>query len=109
MSIPRTIDPVLVIALLIGLVGSGNARADVARGAALAEQWCSQCHGIRPNAPSANPKAPNFSAIAAEPSATEYSLRIFLRTPHETMPNFILKSDDIDDLVAYLRSLKTKD
>ena len=31
--------------------------------------------------------APSFSQIAAEPSATEMSLRVFLRTPHPTMPN----------------------
>ena len=47
-----------------------------------------------------------FSAIAAEPSATQYALRTFLRVPHPTMPNFILKPDDIDDIVAHITSLK---
>jgi len=46
--------------------------------------------------------------IAAEPSATEYSLRVFLRTPHPTMPNFVLNTDDIEDLASYIASLKTR-
>jgi cytochrome c len=82
------------------------AKADAARGQILSQQWCSQCHGVRPNQLSANPKAPTFSAIALEPSATEYSLRTFLRTPHQTMPNFIINPDDIDAIVGYIRSLK---
>ena len=84
----------------------GCARADAARGAGLAERWCAQCHGVLPNQPSAAPKVPSFSEIAAEPSATEPSLRVFLRTPHPSMPNFILQPDDIDDLVDYILSMK---
>ena len=85
---------------------TGEARADAARGLALAEQWCSQCHGVRPNAASLTQAIPSFPQIAAEPSATEPSLRVFLRTPHPSMPNFILQQDDIDDLVSYILSMK---
>jgi mono/diheme cytochrome c family protein len=86
------------------LAAPEDAKADAARGQGLAEQWCSQCHGVRPS--QANSEAPSFSAIAAEPSASQYALRTFLSVPHPTMPNFILKPDDIDDIVGYITSLK---
>lgn len=105
MSTPRLIFAPVVVAIFV-LAGPEDAKADAARGQGLAEQWCSQCHGVRPNQSSANPDAPSFSAIAAEPSATQYALRTFLRVPHPTMPNFILKPDDIDDVVGYITSLK---
>ena len=93
---------------LAALARANEASADAARGRLLAERSCAQCHALEPGQASANPKAPAFSAIAEEPSATEYSLRIFLQTTHQTMPNFILVPDDIEDLVGYIRSLKTR-
>jgi hypothetical protein len=88
------------------LPATEEAQADVSRGQILSQQWCSQYHGVRPNQSSANPDAPSFSAIALEPSATEYPLRTFLRVPHKTMPNFVIKTEDIDDIVDYIASLK---
>lgn len=88
------------------VAGAGDVKADVARGQVLSEQACSQCHGVHLNGASANPKAPTFSVIAADPSVTEYSLHVFLRTPHWTMPDIKLSPDDIDDIVSYLVSLK---
>jgi cytochrome c len=108
MNKPTTICAILLGIGLIVLDGAGNAKADTARGLVLAEQWCSQCHGVRPNEASANPKSPTFPAIAAEPSMTETALRVFLRTPHSTMPNIMLKPDDTDDIVDYLLSLKPR-
>ena len=106
MGMPRTALALSSLAALLVLAGRADAQADAGRGQALAQQWCSQCHGIRPSEPSANSDAPTFSAIAAEPSATPYALRTFLRVPHPTMPNFIIKPDDIDDIVGYITSLK---
>ena len=108
MSRRRTICSFLFVMGLMVLYGASNARADAARGLVLAGQWCSQCHGVRPNEGSANPKAPTFQAIAAETSVTEISLRVFLRTPHSTMPNLMLQPDDTDDIVDYLLSLKPR-
>ena len=108
MSSLRTIGAFLVGVGLIVLAAPGNANADAARGGLLSEQSCSQCHGVRPDQASTNPKAPTFSVIAAEPSVTAISLRVFLRTPHATMPNIMLKPDDTDDIIDYLLSLKPR-
>lgn len=106
MSTPRMVSGLAVAALLV-LSATEGAKGAASRGQTLSQLWCAQCHGGGPNQLSANPDAPSFSAIADEPSATEYSLRIFLRVPHPTMPSFILKPDDIDDLVEYIIPLKS--
>jgi mono/diheme cytochrome c family protein len=80
--------------------------ADAARGRALAEQVCAQCHGIGPEDASPDPDAPPFAEIAAERSVTEYSLRVFFRTSHRKMPNFILEPDETDDVIRYILSLR---
>jgi len=106
MRMPRIVCVLLTATVFLLVARRGAAIADAARGQALAEQWCSQCHGVRPGQSSTNSEAPTFSAIAAERSATEFALRTSLRVPHPTMPNFILKPDDIDDIVGYITSMK---
>ena len=95
-----------LVPVLILFTYTSETNANPYRGRILAQQWCAQCHGIPPNELSADANAPSFAAIARETSATEYALRVFLRTPHPTMPNFVLKPDDIDDLVSYIVSLR---
>src|SRR4051794_11664731 len=85
MGIRNRIGATAGIVLVAAIAGTSQAKADAARGRALAEQWCSQCHYVRPNASSLMPEIPSFSEIAAEPSITESSLHVFLRTSHPTM------------------------
>src|SRR5512135_557964 len=75
--------------LALALSVAGPVRADASAGESLAEHWCSQCHAVKRNQASPNPKAPSFPVAAAQPSITEYTLRVFLRTEHVQMPNFI--------------------
>jgi mono/diheme cytochrome c family protein len=97
----------LLLSIALTLIAESEiAKADARRGRALAEQWCSQCHAVSSNQAAGDPAAPDFADIAAEPSATAYALRVFLRTPHATMPNFILDAGDIDDIVGYIVSLR---
>jgi cytochrome c len=98
----------LALGAVVTWCATGTALAAPSRGEVLSQQWCSQCHAVEPGQQSPNPKAPVFSAIAAEPSATEYSLHVFLQTTHTTMPNFKIDPDDIDDIVGYIRSLAPK-
>ena len=42
------------------------------------------------------------------PSTTELSLKVFLRSSHKSMPNFILQPEEADDIVAYILSLRRK-
>ena len=107
MSIRKNGYAVAIIILYGALSAAGNAWA-AQRGEALSQSWCSECHAVKPNQSSANPAAPKFSDVAAEPSVTEYSLRAFLKTPHPTMPNIMMKADDMDDIASYILSMKPR-
>jgi hypothetical protein len=63
------------------------------------------CHAVGPIAGSAHPHL-DFETIARMPSATDLSLRVFLESSHRGMPNIIVKGRDLDDIVAYMMSLK---
>jgi mono/diheme cytochrome c family protein len=79
----------------------------VAEGQALARRVCGQCHLVeKGQAASRASDAPGFQAVANRPSTTALSLRVFLRTPHPSMPNLILSEAESDDLIAYILSLK---
>ncbi|HUI35623.1 MAG TPA: cytochrome c [Stellaceae bacterium] len=99
---------VMILAGTASLAAAHADAASAARGKAMVKQQCAGCHAVEPGGQSPNPKAPTFAAVANEPSATPYSLHVFLQTTHATMPNFMINSDDIDDIVAYILSLKAK-
>jgi mono/diheme cytochrome c family protein len=101
-----TIYTVVSLMAQLALSATSPAKAAALTGESLAEHWCSQCHAIKGNQASPNPKAPPFPVAAAQPSITEYTLRVFLRTEHVAMPNFILKPEEADILVDYIMSLK---
>ena len=86
----------------------GAARADATKGAMLSAQLCAPCHAAKPGEGSPKAGAPPFPSVAAEPATTIFSLRAFLRTPHWTGSNVMLKPDDIDDIASYIVSLKPK-
>ena len=76
-------------------------------GQTLAQQWCAECHDIRPGASrSPNRRAPSFARLASEPSIAEYTLRATLRTEHATMPQIMFTPAQLDAIVAYILSLK---
>jgi mono/diheme cytochrome c family protein len=80
---------------------------DPQAGRGLAANWCSHCHRIAPGGPGpATDGAAPFASIVAMPSTTSMSLRVFLQTPHAGMPDYHLTRDQLDDLVAYLLSLR---
>jgi len=77
----------------------------ISRGRSLTQLWCMRCHAVGPLGGSARPDL-DFEAIARMPSTTELSLRVFLQSNHRSMPNIIVKGRDLDDITAYILSLK---
>ena len=53
------------------------------------------------------PEAPTFESVANTPGMTELALTVWLQSSHPTMPNIVLKQDDLRNVVAYIRSLET--
>lgn len=81
---------------------SGNA----ARGRALAERFCAKCHAVAPGRTGPEPAVPSFMRMAADPEQTRASLRQFITLPHYEMEPQSLTSAEVDDVVAYILSLR---
>jgi mono/diheme cytochrome c family protein len=110
MSARRNTSRLLAIVLVILLAGTADAAwADARHGQQYAERWCSQCHGVQPGQVSSDAKAPSFSDLAMNPSTSRHSLTVSLRTtPHWTMPKIKPKPGDVDDVVSYILSLRSR-
>ena len=109
----NTMRPVIVLSTALGLIlatlqllhaqdSLGSAQA----GRRLANYWCTECHSVEPK--TVGIFAADFAEIANVPSTTELSLKVFLRSSHKSMPNFILQPEETDDIVAYILSLRRK-
>jgi mono/diheme cytochrome c family protein len=81
-----------------------------AEGKRLALELCAGCHVVaedqeRP----AIDVVPAFAAIAERPDTTAFRIRVFLQdTPHPVMPNFVFADNEVDDLIAYILSLRAR-
>ena len=83
-----------------------DATPNAARGQALARRWCAACHLVQLRLTAIDP--PTFTAIANDPSKSPDYLRVFFVSPHKDMPPIQLTSQQIEDLIVYLGTLKTK-
>jgi mono/diheme cytochrome c family protein len=99
---------VIAAASLLASGYAANAQdADIEAGAAYAQEVCAACHAVLPNEElSPLPQAPTFQSVADTPGMTELALTVWLQSSHPTMPNIILKQDDLRNVVAYIRSLE---
>jgi mono/diheme cytochrome c family protein len=101
---------ILVTATLALLVSSANLAAqdpgDPDAGAAYASQVCAECHAVADEGPSPDLLAPTFKEIANRPGMTGTALVVWMQTEHPTMPNLVLEQDDLDNVVAYILTLK---
>lgn len=79
-------------------------------GERIAQSVCVECHAVGGDEtkPSTNPKAPRFIDVAAMPSTTELSLKVFLRSSHKDMPNLMLDEQEADAVSKYILALRKK-
>jgi mono/diheme cytochrome c family protein len=102
---------VTIAASMCVVAGSANAQqiGSVQEGRQLAREVCAECHAID-NATdrSTNPNAPTFKVIANTPGMTSAALTVAPQTTHVTMPNFVVKGDALQNIIAYILSLKEK-
>jgi mono/diheme cytochrome c family protein len=109
----------VTLMLLAGLVSpaqAGTASSDlVAAGRKFAQRVCGACHVVteqREELPVLAPPGPSFAVLAQRPLLTEAALREFLGSnhrglgPREAMPNPRLADYQIDEIVAFVMSLK---
>jgi mono/diheme cytochrome c family protein len=78
-------------------------------GRTLAQTHCSTCHAIGKRGQSPNPQAPHFRTLGQryplENLSEAFSEGILVG--HGPMPEFQFEPDQIDGLIAYLRSVQT--
>ena len=101
------LKPFVLFLALLALLAPARA-ADSERGAALAGRWCASCHVPGTAGAAGTDAGPPFAQMAADPAYTDGRLRGFLANPHPPMPNLSLSRAEIEDLVAYIRSLKPR-
>jgi mono/diheme cytochrome c family protein len=84
------------------------AEGDARSGHKLAGEWCESCHDIRPEAGLIWPKAgaPSFRAVAAQKDLSDLALHVWFQSPHPSMPAIKLDASEMDDLAAYILSLR---
>lgn len=84
--------------------------ANPTEGKRLAMELCAGCHVVTDGQEKpAVDVVPAFATIAADPQTTEFRLRVFLLdTPHPVMPNFIFTDEEVENLIAYVLSLRPR-
>lgn len=92
-----------IVAGLIAALTSGAAAAqDAERGLELAQTWCILCHVVAPEGEGTD-IGPAFSSIAGKDSGV---LRAWIIVPHSGMPRLDLSDEQIDDVLAYIQTLR---
>jgi cytochrome c len=108
MSMRREVREIVLVGAMLSMALpiARDAQAEAADGARLARQWCANCHVIDASGPATTiPQGPpSFRIIAGHLDPGE--IRTFLTHPHGAMPDLALSRAEIDDLIAFIGSLK---
>jgi cytochrome c len=99
--------PLVVFAL--GFASSAYAGEDsqIAYGKKLVEKNCARCHAVGPGGESAHPDAPPFRLLHLRYPIEDLqeALAEGISTGHPDMPEFVATPDQIEAIIAYIRSL----
>jgi mono/diheme cytochrome c family protein len=111
---------IAIVALVLSSLAAGAqaetpAGDQIAAGRNFAHRVCGACHVVtqqRDELPVLAPPGPSFAVLAQRPRLTEAALREFLGSNHRNlgpaaaMPNPRLADYQIDEIVAFMMSLK---
>ncbi len=99
-----------LLPLLLGAAlwsGPGQA-AEPSNGQKIAETWCVSCHTVSGRA-AGRDSAPPFDVIARRQTFDRDRLLQVLSDPHPPMPKVHLSRQQLDDVIAYIHSLRLPD
>lgn len=87
--------------------GPATAAGDVVNGLRLTELMCARCHIVGPDRDGGD-KGPSLPQLVNRMRLDPAGLRAWLGEAHPAMPSFnlALGRQEIDDIVAYLESLR---
>ena len=99
---------ILLIGLTVAPAGAADltAAAKAERGKFLARHWCTSCHVVERDGGHGTDAAPPFPKLADDPAYTETRLKVWLTAPHPPMPDPGLSRREIDEIAAYIISLR---
>jgi mono/diheme cytochrome c family protein len=102
-----------VVALALFAVAGYSRAAEVGNpqlGLDYAKKVCGECHAVvAGDKASPNILAPSFGLVADTPGMTERALVVWLQnSDHATMPNLMIAPGDLDNIVAYIMSLRAR-
>jgi len=98
---------VFLVLSLASTAATTTKAQDLREGAKWATNVCGECHAVARSQPrSPNGRAPTFGELANTPGMTIAALTVALTTPHAGMPMFVLTSEQRQDIIAYILSLK---
>ncbi len=79
---------------------------DAEYGRGLAIRWCGSCHLVTADQKNAKANAPPFATIAQSPNFNADRLARLMLAPHPNMAKLSLSRSAVDDIAAYIVSLK---
>ncbi len=96
----------MALILMPGLAGAVEL-GDPKLGLAYARKNCAECHRVEAGgAVSPSVIIPSFESIANKPGITALALNVWMQTPHPTMPNLIVPTEERDNLISFIMSLR---
>lgn len=82
-------------------------QGDTKKGLSFARETCAECHGVLvTDRVSPRPDIATFNAIGNTPGMTGTAVSVWLRTPHKSMPDLIIETEDRTNVIAYILSLR---
>ena len=99
---------IVLIAAAIAVAAGPARAASIEHGRAIAATNCGGCHSIDRSGASPEPRAPPFRTLGQSYPVEdlEESLAEGIVTGHRNMPQFQMSPGDVDDFIAYLRTIQ---
>ncbi|MFN4281570.1 MAG: c-type cytochrome [Alphaproteobacteria bacterium] len=97
-----------IICILVAPPVAAEMSSDTERGLMLVKTHCAECHSINKAGPSPSSIAPPFRDLHKRYPVEnlEESFAEGISTGHPSMPQFRFEADQIEDLIAFLKSLE---
>jgi cytochrome c len=98
--------PAALLLSFVAVAEAAPAETEMGAGSQIAQRWCVNCHVISSGQTGAAPQGPPSFPTIAKSGMSNDQLRTFLSHPHGAMPDLALTRNEIDALIAYIRSLR---
>ena len=101
-----------VAILALALLTSASRAVEVGnpdRGLDYARRVCAGCHAVEAGTAFLFSDIPSFEDIANSEGMSPRALVVWLTTSHPNMPDLIIPPDDMDDVIAYIMSLRGRE